>query len=126
MYTAAGMSALLGDIGIRQNAQGSWHGSRLRRDLCDLLDRQAPNVMALDGGLSAALATLTPRERAVIERWYGLLGPGETYKTIAQNLRVSPSTVSEAKGKAMRKLRHPTRIILLFREFLMIDLPEEF
>jgi len=56
------------------------------------------------------LATITERERTVIESRFGLLtGTGLTQREIAIPFCVTPTRIWQMEGKALRKLRHPSR-----------------
>lgn len=60
--------------------------------------------------MTAAVATLTPRETRVITRRFGLDGQGEqTLEEVAQDHAVSRERIRQIEAKAMRKLRHPSR-----------------
>lgn len=60
--------------------------------------------------MTAAVATLTPRETRVITRRFGLDGQGEqTLEEVAQEHAVSRERIRQVEAKAMRKLRHPSR-----------------
>ena len=61
--------------------------------------------------IDKALATLTPRERNVIEKRYNFTGndPEATYRDIGDDLSLSPERVRQIENKALRKLRHPSR-----------------
>ena len=60
--------------------------------------------------MTAAVATLTPRETWVITRRFGLDGQGEqTLEEVAQDHAVSRERIRQIEAKAMRKLRHPSR-----------------
>jgi RNA polymerase sigma factor (sigma-70 family) len=63
-----------------------------------------------DQALAAVLATLTPREREVIERRYGLGDyDEETLESIGARLRLSRERIRQIEAKGLRKLRHPSR-----------------
>ena len=60
--------------------------------------------------MTAAVATLTPRETLVITQRFGLDGQGEqTLEEVAQDHAVSRERIRQIEAKAMRKLRHPSR-----------------
>lgn len=60
--------------------------------------------------MTAAVATLTPRETLVITQRFGLDGQGEqTLEEVAQEHAVSRERIRQIEAKAMRKLRHPSR-----------------
>jgi RNA polymerase sigma factor (sigma-70 family) len=64
--------------------------------------------------LSAVLATLRPREVVVIKYLYGLDGFDEiSANEVAILMDLSSTRVGQIKQKALRKLRHPSRIKML-------------
>jgi len=77
--------------------------------------------------MTAAVATLTPRETRVITRRFGLDGQEEqTLEEVAQEHAVSRERIRQIEAKAMRKLRHPSRSRTL-RPFVSVvrdDAPE--
>lgn len=77
--------------------------------------------------MTAAVATLTPRETRVITRRFGLDGQGErTLDEVAQEHAVCRERIRQVEAKAMRKLRHPSRSRTL-RPFVSVvrdDTPE--
>jgi RNA polymerase primary sigma factor len=62
--------------------------------------------------LADILTTLTERERKVIEMRFGLNGDNEekTLEQIGQQYQVTRERIRQIEAKALRKLRHPTRI----------------
>lgn len=68
---------------------------------------------AARSALATALATLLPRERAVLRALFGLDAPPgaplPTGKQVAARLGLSAPTVTRAKESALAKLRHPER-----------------
>ena len=65
----------------------------------------------LHDALATALATLTPRERSVIQRRYGLgVGAGPmTLEEIGQQDGLTRERIRQIEAAALRKLRHPHR-----------------
>lgn len=62
------------------------------------------------GSIDAALATLRPRERRVLELRFGLDGGGErTLDDVAEGMGVTRARIRQIEAKAVRKLRHPSR-----------------
>jgi hypothetical protein len=63
--------------------------------------------------VEAVLNTLTPREENIIRRRFGLCGvPVETLEQIGQSpdFRVTRERIRQIESKALRKLRHPSRL----------------
>lgn len=60
--------------------------------------------------LGKAINTLSPRERFIILRRFGLDGdPCQTYEEIGRELKVTRERIRQIGQKALRKLRHPSR-----------------
>jgi RNA polymerase nonessential primary-like sigma factor len=56
--------------------------------------------------LEVYLLTLTPRERVVVEKYYGLLGaPRQTCEEIAEGLGVTKARVSKVRIEALKKMQ---------------------
>jgi RNA polymerase primary sigma factor len=56
------------------------------------------------------LMTLSPRERRVIERRFGLTGDNdETLTAIGREIGVTRERIRQIESTALRKLRHPSR-----------------
>ncbi|CAI9086236.1 RNA polymerase sigma factor RpoD [Candidatus Methylacidiphilum fumarolicum] len=67
------------------------------------------------------LHTLTERERTVIEQRFGLLdGYPRTLEEVGKQFRVTRERIRQIEAKALRKMRHPTRLRHL-KGFLEID-----
>jgi RNA polymerase primary sigma factor len=66
---------------------------------------EAAALRAAAHALPAMLATLKPRERAIVRGRYGLDGDRRTLRELAAELGLSPEGVRQAEHKAMRKLR---------------------
>jgi len=61
--------------------------------------------------LTDVLATLTDRERTIVEMRFGLTDGNErTLEEIGQQYKVTRERIRQIEAKALRKLRHPTRI----------------
>ena len=60
------------------------------------------------------LATLTPREEKVLRMRFGI---GESYdhtlEEVGQSFQVTRERIRQIEAKALRKLRHPSRVIRL-------------
>ena len=82
-----------------------------------LEDKSAENPMdgaafnSLREKLSVVLNTLNERERAVIEQRFGLKdGNPRTLEEVGRQFNVTRERIRQIEAKALRKLRHPTRI----------------
>jgi RNA polymerase primary sigma factor len=61
--------------------------------------------------LKDVLDSLTERERAVLEQRFGLAdGNGRTLEEVGRQFHVTRERIRQIEAKALRKLRHPTRI----------------
>ncbi|WP_304944980.1 RNA polymerase sigma factor RpoD [Verrucomicrobium sp. BvORR034] len=61
--------------------------------------------------LKDVLDSLTDRERAVLEQRFGLVdGSGRTLEEVGRQFHVTRERIRQIEAKALRKLRHPTRI----------------
>ncbi len=78
----------------------------------------AANYAMLRQQLADVLMTLTPREREVLRLRYGLVdGKLHTLEEVGEAFQVTRERIRQIEAKAIRKLRHPTRIKML-RDFL--------
>ena len=60
--------------------------------------------------VEVALASLTERERGILELRFGLLGgPPQTLKSTGISFGVTHERIRQIEAKALRKLRHPSR-----------------
>ena len=82
-----------------------------------LEDKSAENPMdgaafnSLREKLSVVLNTLNERERAVIEQRFGLRdGNPRTLEEVGRQFNVTRERIRQIEAKALRKLRHPSRI----------------
>jgi len=80
-------------------------------------DKEASNPMELTAmhllrdKLRDVLDTLNPREREVLEQRFGLGdGAGRTLEEVGKQFSVTRERIRQIEAKALRKLRHPTRI----------------
>ena len=61
--------------------------------------------------LSTVLSSLTERERKILEMRFGLVdGYERTLEEIGKQYKVTRERIRQIEAKALRKLRHPTRI----------------
>ena len=78
-----------------------------------LIDAALPGVPPdprLSDRMTAALATLTPRESKVLELRLGLQdGHRRTLEQVARELKVTRERIRQIEMNALRKLRTPTR-----------------
>lgn len=56
-----------------------------------------------------ALDCLTTNERTVIEQYYGLNGPPQTFIKIAKSIGLAHSRTAQIRNKALRKIRQRLR-----------------
>jgi RNA polymerase primary sigma factor len=74
----------------------------------------AASLVLLKNNLQEALSLLDDRERGVILRRFGLIdGAPQTLEEIGRDLKVTRERVRQIEAKALRKLRHPSRLRLL-------------
>ncbi len=98
-------------------AQSDSSGHRpLSNDFQEPLDegRDAPDVAAgrqlLKEQVEDALASLSPRERRVIQLRFGLEdGRSRTLEEVGRDFNVTRERIRQIEAKALRKLRHPSR-----------------
>ena len=74
-----------------------------------------PSVAAgsslLKDKLAHVLGTLNERERRIVEMRFGLVdGYGRTLEELGQIYKVTRERIRQIEAKALRKLRHPTRV----------------
>ena len=79
----------------------------------------------LKARMSDVLCSLTERERQVLELRFGLGdGNARTLEEVGQQFRVTRERIRQIEAKALRKMRHPTRLKLLNGFLEMENLPE--
>jgi RNA polymerase primary sigma factor len=72
------------------------------------------SLVLLKNNLQQALSLLDAREQTVLLRRFGLVdGTPETLYDIGRDLKVTRERVRQIEAKALRKLRHPSRLKLL-------------
>ncbi len=82
------------------------------------------SFILLKDKLGNVLCSLTERERRVLELRFGLGdGCARTLEEVGQQFRVTRERIRQIEAKALRKMRHPTRIRQL-HGFLEIDGPK--
>ncbi len=83
---------------------------------------ETTSFVLLKEKLADVLCTLTERERKVIEMRFGLNGDNEekTLEQIGQQYQVTRERIRQIEAKALRKLRHPTRIRYL-QDFMQAE-----
>jgi len=68
-------------------------------------------VVLLKEKIKDVLETLTDRERQVLEQRFGLVdGYSRTLEEVGRQFRVTRERIRQIEAKALRKMRHPTRI----------------
>ena len=80
-------------------------------------DKSADNPMEMTGisllkdKIRNVLDTLTERERQVLEQRFGLVdGYSHTLEEVGKQFQVTRERIRQIEAKALRKMRHPTRI----------------
>ena len=58
---------------------------------------------------SGVLSSLTPREERIIRRRFGMGVPDATLEEIGIDFSVTGGRIRDIEGKALRKMRHPSR-----------------
>ena len=68
-------------------------------------------IVLLKGKIKDVLETLTERERQVLEQRFGLIdGYSRTLEEVGRQFKVTRERIRQIEAKALRKMRHPTRI----------------
>lgn len=68
-------------------------------------------VSLLKEKIRDVLDTLTDRERQVLEQRFGLVdGYSRTLEEVGRQFKVTRERIRQIEAKALRKMRHPTRI----------------
>ncbi len=69
------------------------------------------SMAMLKDRIKDVLDTLTPREREVLEQRFGLVdGYSRTLEEVGKKFKVTRERIRQIEAKALRKMRHPTRI----------------
>ena len=63
--------------------------------------------------VASVLVTLTDREAEIIRLYFGLTGDPLTLDEIAARLKVTRDCIRQIRNRALRRLRHPSRLKLL-------------
>ncbi len=72
---------------------------------------EATSYSLLKESLNEVLATLTDRERKIVEMRFGLAdGSERTLEEIGKQYNVTRERIRQIEAKALRKMRHPTRL----------------
>jgi RNA polymerase primary sigma factor len=70
-----------------------------------------PAIVLLKEKIKDVLETLTDRERQVLEQRFGLVdGYSRTLEEVGRQFQVTRERIRQIEAKALRKMRHPTRI----------------
>jgi len=68
-------------------------------------------IVLLKEKIKDVLETLTDRERQVLEQRFGLVdGYSRTLEEVGRQFQVTRERIRQIEAKALRKMRHPTRI----------------
>jgi len=79
-------------------------------DSAALAPPEAASHQLLKDQVMEVLASLTPRERKVLELRFGLEdGRSRTLEEVGREFNVTRERIRQIEAKALRKLRHPTR-----------------
>lgn len=77
-------------------------------------------------GLKEALNTLSIREKQALQLRFGLEdGELRTYEEVGIHLKVSKERVRQIEAKAIRKLKHPTRIKMILSDYYFKNKQEQ-
>jgi RNA polymerase primary sigma factor len=69
------------------------------------------SMSMLKDRIKDVLDTLNPREREVLEQRFGLVdGYSRTLEEVGKQFKVTRERIRQIEAKALRKMRHPTRI----------------
>ena len=67
---------------------------------------------------SGVLSSLTPREERIIRRRFGMGVPDATLEEIGIDFSLTGGRIRDIEGKALRKLKHPSRAGAKLRPFI--------
>jgi RNA polymerase primary sigma factor len=114
-----------------RSLDASDHAQRVAETIPDPVDHlERVEFEVLTDAVERALASISPRERGVIEQRFGLLdGNIHTLQEIGREYGVTRERIRQIEDKALRRLRHPSRSKYL-KEFvdgnhvkLVVELP---
>ena len=72
---------------------------------------ESTGMTMLRDRIKDVLDTLTERERAVLEQRFGLVdGNSRTLEEVGNQFEVTRERIRQIEAKALKKMRHPTRI----------------
>jgi len=103
------MEVDLGALQVTQLTQGLQKGL-LTTGIIENVDEEVDRELLSEQLQKVMDATLEPREKKVLELRFGLTGkPPMTLEEVGREFEVNRERVRQIEGKAIRKLRHPTR-----------------
>jgi RNA polymerase primary sigma factor len=80
------------------------------QDHSTISPEDATNIELMKEDIQTILATLSSRERTIINLRFGLDdGRSRTLEEVGQELRITRERVRQIEKKAIKRLRHPTR-----------------
>ncbi len=91
-------------------------------DESSLSPAESATMEALKSDLAAVLKTLTPREESVLKMRFGLDdGQPKTLEEVGKKFDVTRERIRQIEAKALRKLRHPSRLKKL-KDYMNADI----
>lgn len=67
----------------------------------------------LADAVAQLLTKLSPREKYIIENYFGFYGPAKTFKEIGLEWNLTPQRTRAIYEKSLRKLRNPKRFMII-------------